>query len=86
MTLYLLDTSVVSLFDPGRRERAWPVIEWLRRNDRALRLSAVSMLEIEIGLLKLRREKKPERAAQIEALRDDRLRSSGTASSPWMRQ
>jgi hypothetical protein len=67
---YLLDTTVASLFDPRRRERAAPVIAWLRRNDRALRISAVTILEIEAGLLKLRREGKDKRAGEIETLRD----------------
>lgn len=68
--MYLLDTNIASLFDPRRRDRAEPVIAWMRRNDRGLRLSAVTLLEIETGLLKLRREGKDKRAAEIAALRD----------------
>jgi toxin FitB len=68
--VYLLDTNIVSLFDPRRRDRAGPVIGWMRRNDRHLRVSAVTLLEIETGLLKLRREGKTKRADEIEALRD----------------
>jgi predicted nucleic acid-binding protein len=68
--VYLLDTNIVSLFDPRRRQRAGLLIDWMRRNDGSLRVSAVTLLEIETGLLKLRREGKGKRAAEIEALRD----------------
>lgn len=68
--MYLLDTNIVSLFDPRRRERAAAVIAWMRRNDRALFLSPVTLIEIEAGLLKLRRNDKVERAREIESLRD----------------
>ena len=67
--MYLLDTNTVSLFDPRRRERAGPLIDWMRRNDRSLFLSTVTLLEIETGLLKLRREGKHKRASEIEGLR-----------------
>ena len=68
--MYLLDTSIVSLFDPRRRQRAGPLIVWMQRNDRALSLSAVTLIEIEAGILKLRRNGKDKRAGEIEALRD----------------
>ena len=67
--MYLLDTNTVSLFDPRRRERAGPLIDWMRRNDPSLFLSTVTLLEIETGLLKLRREGKHKRASEIEGLR-----------------
>ena len=68
--MYLLDTNIVSLFDPRRRERAAVVIAWMRRNDRALFLSPVTLIEIEAGLLKLRRNDQVERAREIESLRE----------------
>ena len=68
--MYLLDTSIVSLFDPGRPARACPLTVWMQRNDRALSLSAVTLIEIEAGILKLRRNGKDKRAGEIEALRD----------------
>jgi toxin FitB len=68
--VYLLDTNIASLFDPRRRVQAAPVIGWMRRNDATLRLSVVTILEIEIGILKLRREGKTKRATEIEGLRD----------------
>jgi predicted nucleic acid-binding protein len=68
--VYLLDTNIVSLFGPRRREQASPVIEWMRRNDRALFLSPVTLMEIEAGILKLRRENKIKRSEQLTAMRD----------------
>lgn len=68
--MYLLDTNIVSLFDPRRRERAAPVIAWMQHNDRHLSLSTITLMEIEAGLLKLRRDGKAKRADEIEALRD----------------
>jgi predicted nucleic acid-binding protein len=68
--VYLLDTNIVSLFDPRRREQFGPVISWMQRNDRALSLSTVTLIEIEAGLLKLRRVGQDNRAREIEALRD----------------
>lgn len=75
--MYLLDTNIVSLFDPRRRERAAPVIAWMRRNDRHLSLSTVTLAEIEAGILKLRRDGKIKRAGEIEALREALLTDFG---------
>ena len=68
--MYLLDTNIVSLFDPRRRERAAPIIAWMQRNDRHLSLSTITLMEIEAGLLKLRRDNQVKRADEIEMLRD----------------
>lgn len=75
--MYLLDTNVVSLFDPRRREDVALLIDWMRRNDRSLYLSAITLLEIEAGILKLRREAKERRAGEIEALREGVLADFG---------
>jgi toxin FitB len=80
--VYLLDTNIVSLFDPRRRDRAAPLIAWMRRNDRFLFLSAIALLEIESGLLKLRREAKARRAGEIEALREGLLADFGERLLP----
>lgn len=68
--MYLLDTTIASLFDPRRREHAGPAIAWMQLNDRDLSLSTVTLIEIEAGLLKLRRDGKTKRAGEIEAFRD----------------
>lgn len=69
--MYLLDTTIVSLFDPYRRAAPPPEVKaWLRDNDAALFVSVLSLMEIEAGLLKLLRERKHQRAGQIESLRD----------------
>jgi predicted nucleic acid-binding protein len=68
--VYLLDTNIVSLFDPRRANEAAPVLEWMRQHDPLLFLSTITLTEIEAGILKLMREGKRTRANQLLALRD----------------
>jgi hypothetical protein len=68
--MYLLDTNIVSLFDPRRAAEAAPVIGWLRAHDPLLYLSTITLTEIEAGILKLKREGKEARQRQLALLRD----------------
>jgi predicted nucleic acid-binding protein len=68
--MYLLDTNIVSLFDPRRAGEAAFVIQWMRENDPLLFVSTITLTEIEAGILKLMRERKEARARQLIALRD----------------
>ncbi|HEX3938374.1 MAG TPA: PIN domain-containing protein [Xanthobacteraceae bacterium] len=68
--MYLLDTNIVSLFDPRRAAEAATTIDWMREHDALLFLSTITLTEIEAGILKLEREGKDARASQIIALRD----------------
>jgi toxin FitB len=68
--MYLLDTNIVSLFDPKRAGEAAPLIHWMREHDSLLFLSTITLTEIEAGILKLTRESKEARAHQLIALRD----------------
>jgi toxin FitB len=68
--MYLLDTSIVSLFDPRRAGEAASAIGWMREHDPLLFVSTITVTEIEAGVLKLMRERKEARARQITALRD----------------
>jgi predicted nucleic acid-binding protein len=65
---YLLDTNVVSMLDPRRHSQAPKLIDWLDRNGASLFLSVMSITEIDAGILKLRRERKNERADELENL------------------
>ena len=56
--MYLLDTNIVSLFDPWRAAEASPIVQWMREHDSLLFLSTITLTEIEAGILKLSREKK----------------------------
>jgi predicted nucleic acid-binding protein len=54
----VLDTDIVSAFAPGRPHKPPPdpaVATWVRRNEDQLFLSAVTVVEIETGILKLGR-------------------------------
>jgi toxin FitB len=68
--MYLLDTNIVSLFDPRRAGEAAQVIHWMREHDHLLFLSTITLTEIEAGILKLKRESKDARSRQLTALRD----------------
>lgn len=68
--MFLLDTNILSLFDTRRASRSRPVIDWIMENDRRMFMSAISLTEIETGILKLQRDGRPERAIQITGLRD----------------
>ncbi|GJD49105.1 Toxin FitB [Methylobacterium crusticola] len=72
--MYLLDTTIATLFDPARRREAEAVIAWMDRHDRLLCVSVVTLMEIEAGLIRLRRQGRAGRAAAIEALRTTLLR------------
>jgi predicted nucleic acid-binding protein len=65
---YLLDTNIVSMLDPRRHSQAPALIDWLDRNGASLFLSVMTVVEIDAGILKLRREGKTERAAELENL------------------
>ncbi|MEJ1158247.1 type II toxin-antitoxin system VapC family toxin [Prosthecomicrobium sp. N25] len=71
--MYLLDTNIVSLFEPRRIARSAGLVDWMRRNDARIRLSAMTVAEVEAGILKLIRDGKPDRAAQLAAFRDGLL-------------
>lgn len=65
---YLLDTNIVSMLDPRRHAQAPMLIDWLDRNGASLFLSVMTVAEIDAGILKLRRERKAKRAAELEKL------------------
>jgi len=68
--MYLLDTNIVSLFDPRRAAETAPLVRWMREHEALLFLSTITIAEIEAGILKLRREGKDIRARQLGAFRD----------------
>jgi len=71
--MYLLDTNVVS--ELRRRRPHGAVVAWLRSVDhRLLRLSAVSMGEIQAGI-ELTRDRDPGCAAEIERWADEVARA-----------
>jgi len=71
--MYLLDTNVVS--ELRRTKPHGGVVAWLRATDhRLLRLSAVSLGEIQAGI-ELTRDQDPGRAAEIERWADEVARA-----------
>jgi toxin FitB len=80
--MYLLDTNIVSLFDPRRAAEAATVVDWMREYDSLLFLSSITLTEIEAGILKLMRERKEARAGQLIALRDGLIADFGARLLP----
>src|SRR5262245_12993789 len=66
--MYLLDTNIVAMLDSRRHAVAPNVTAWLQRNGASLFVSVMTITEMEAGVLKLRREKKFERADEIDRL------------------
>jgi predicted nucleic acid-binding protein len=66
--VYLLDTNIVSLFDPRRRSVLLPLSTWMERNGPSLFLSAMTIAELEAGVLKIRRRGQDKRAGELAAL------------------
>lgn len=67
---YLLDTSVLSLLAPGRMPTDAPVIAWLKTWRHACFISAVTVMEIEQGVRKLRRTGAVQKADALNAWLD----------------
>ena len=66
--MYLLDTNIVSMLDPNRRNRHPELIDWLDRNGSHLFLSVMTIAEMASGVAKLRRDGNSERADDIALL------------------
>lgn len=80
--MYLLDTNVISLLDPKRVGVPPSLLEWLNRNGNALYLSAMTITELEAGVLKLRREQKDVRAAGLSIFIERVLNDFGSRVLP----
>lgn len=63
--MYLLDTNVVTMLDPKRGQQAPAVVAWVRRNGSRIFLSVITVTELDMGVLKLKREGKTQRADEI---------------------
>jgi toxin FitB len=68
VTMYLLDTNVVSMFDENRQRYEPKLIDWVRRNGSSLFISVMTISEMDKGVLKLRRNGKTERADEVVVL------------------
>src|SRR5262249_21361476 len=66
--MYLLDTNIISMLDPGRQAQAPALVDWIERNGASIFLSVQTITEMDAGVLKLRREKKRERADELGEL------------------
>lgn len=79
---YLVDTSVLSLLAPGRRESAPQFVLWFAARDRDLHISTVTAAEIERGIAKLRRTGASTKAALYADWFERVLAGFGTNTIP----
>lgn len=77
MTGYLVDTSVLSITAPGRRDATPEFVDWIATKDRELFLSAVTAAEVERGIAKLLRAGAKARAEAYRAWFDQVLEGFG---------
>jgi predicted nucleic acid-binding protein len=82
MSGYLLDTSVISAFAPGKPPVAADVGQWLLGKTNELFVPSVAIAEIEQGICKLRRNGGVQRAASLSRWLTDILRDYGTRILP----
>lgn len=81
--MYLLDTNIVSLFDPRPRPEAEPFVSWARRNDRLCFVCTITLMEIEAGILRLVRKEGHKRARQLVKFRDGLVADYGNRIVPF---
>lgn len=63
--MYLVDTDVLSVGAPGRRQRPAALVGWMDARSDALFLSTVTVAEIRHGIVRLERTGGAERAARL---------------------
>lgn len=67
MRRFLLDTSVVSAFGPGKPSTAAALTDWIRLNADRLYISSVTVMEIESGIRQFARRGSARRLADLTA-------------------
>lgn len=81
--MYLVDTNVLSMGAPGRREGAAALADWLDARSDELFLSAVTVTEIADGIAKLRRSGGLVRADRLDDWLDVVLHLYGDRVIPF---
>lgn len=71
MSVYLVDTSLISALAPGKPPVPRKVSDWLRERTSSLFLPAIAVAEIEQGICKLRRQGAGERADALTRWLDE---------------
>jgi predicted nucleic acid-binding protein len=80
--MYLLDTNIISLLDSRRRQHAPALVPWIGRHAGIIYLSAMTIAELYVGLLRLRRRQQDRRADEISAFIDGVQSSFGDRVLP----
>lgn len=67
---YLIDTSVLSAFAPGRPTPSAEVVTWLQEREARLFIPCIAVAELEQGIRKLRRNGAAAKAARLSTWMD----------------
>ena len=81
--MYLVDTNVLSMGVPERRESAIAVTDWLDSRSEELFLSTITVAEVADGIAKLRRTGGLERADRLDDWLDTVLHLYGDRVMPF---
>jgi predicted nucleic acid-binding protein len=65
---YLLDTNIISLLDARRAEKRGHLPSWLVLHGTEMAISAITLTEIQSGILKLRRLGQQARAHELQVM------------------
>lgn len=79
---FLLDTSVVSIFGPGRTDASDEFVAWARVMNDQLHLSSITIFEITQGIAKLTRTEQHQRAVRFTSWRDNLSAQFGERQLP----
>ena len=92
MTGWLLDTNVLSAFAPGKAAPRENSVAWFRERFAVLFVSVISVMEIEAGVMKLRRAGSSRRAdtfaewlCALLASYEERVPAFDLAAARWGR-
>ncbi|MDP4022938.1 type II toxin-antitoxin system VapC family toxin [Methylobacterium sp. NEAU 140] len=80
--MYLVDTNVLSAGAPTKAVPAADLIAWMDRNSARLRLSVITVAEIEDGIAKSRREGATRKAERLSARLETLLHLYGAQVLP----
>lgn len=71
MSGWLLDTTVINAFAPGRPSLSADAVRWFEARNDELFLSAIAVAEVDAGIAKLRRNGSSRRADELQTWFDD---------------
>jgi predicted nucleic acid-binding protein len=81
--VYLVDTNILSIAAPSRREPSAGLVAWMERHSRVLYLPVITIAEVEAGIAKAEREGAARKAKELSAWLDTVLHLYGDRVLPF---